>query len=49
MKKFLLELHPLVSLGKYIKNRDPMVSTGVQKKIRDIFFIILKKEGVVRI
>ncbi len=35
---FLMELNPLISTGEFIKNCDPMISTGVEKKDMDYLF-----------
>jgi len=42
-KRVLLEVDPFVSFGNYIKNSDPMVSTGVQKKNKRYIFYNTKK------
>lgn len=40
---FLMELNPIVSTGELIKNSDPMISTGVEKKYENYLFKNRKK------
>ncbi len=46
---FLMELNPIVSTGELIKNSDPMISTGVEKKDENYLFKNRKKEFSVTI
>ncbi len=43
-----MEVNPFISTGAFIKNRDPMVSSGSWKKRYDyLFFKFIKKDGSV--
>ncbi len=42
-----MEKDPTISTGKFINNRDPMVSTGDKKKDILSFFKIIKKNMAV--